>query len=476
MPHVSSSGERRENAAARTDGIVANEYDRWAGPPGDRAGGGSLGVRVRIERLGSDIRIRSGGPIDVCIRPPGSKSLTNRHLLMAALADGESTLVGASGGDDAFRMIDGLRRLGFAVEVTEDMSLIRVSGCAGQLPADEAAIDAGPAGTAMRFLTALCTLGRGAFRIDGSARMRKRPIGPLVDGLTALGAAIGYDDIPGYPPLTIMARGLDGGTADFRDPPSSQFLSALLMVAPYAREDVFLRIDGAIPSRPYLDLTLDAMATRGVDVLTVDGSRFVVAAGQRYAGGEVEIEPDASAATYWWAAAAVTGGRAVVEGVRRGSHQGDARFVDVLAAMGCAIEDDDRGLAVLGPANGRLRGVTLDLNEMPDTVQTLAAVALFAEGPTTISNVANLRIKETDRLAALEAELTKFGAEVELRPDGLTIHPPRHVTPATVETYDDHRMALSFAVVGLRIDGVIIREAGCVAKSYPTFFDELERV
>ncbi len=305
--------------------------------------------------------------------------------------------------------------------------------------------------------------------------MRKRPIGPLVDGLMALGAGIGYDDIPGYPPLTVVGQGLDGGTVVFSDPPSSQFLSALLMVAPYAREDVFLRIDGELPSRPYLDLTISAMSARGVDVLTADGSRFVVAAGQRYTSGEVAIEPDASGAAYWWAAAAITGGRALVEGVGRESRQGDARFVDILVAMGCSVDADGRGLCVRGPADRRLRGVTVDLGDMPDTVQTLAVVALFAEGPTTISRVANLRIKETDRLAALEAELTKFGAHVELRPDGLTIHPPRHVTSATVNTYDDHRMAMSFAVAGLRIDGVVIREPACVAKSYPKFFEELAR-
>lgn len=429
-----------------------------------------------IERLGDDFRIRAAGPIDARVRPPGSKSLTNRHLLMSALAREPSMLRGASLADDALRMIDGLRRLGVAVEVRDDAQEIRVTGCGGELPADEAAIDVGPAGTAMRFLTALCTLGRGAFRIDGSARMRGRPIGALVDGLSALGAAIGYGDIPGYPPLTIAARGLDGGLATFTDPPSSQFLSAICMVAPCARQDVFLRVDGAIPSRPYLDLTLDAMHARGVDVLTFDGSRFVAAAGQRYAGGPVEIEPDASAATYWWAAAAITGGRAIVEGLGRASRQGDVRFVDVLAQMGCRVDAIDAEIAVQGPERGMLRGISVDLNEMPDTVQTLAVIALFADAPTSIANVANLRIKETDRLAALETELTRFGARVELRPDGLTIHPPKHVTPATVETYDDHRMAMSFAVAGLGVDGVVIRAPGVVTKSYPRFFDELARL
>jgi 3-phosphoshikimate 1-carboxyvinyltransferase len=426
-----------------------------------------------IERIGNDVRVRPAGAVEAAVRLPGSKSLTNRYLTCTALGDGRSTLRGASLSSDTLRMVAGLRCLGVQAEVHEEGAAIRVQGCRGHLPADDAELDAGDAGTAMRFLAALACLGYGRFRLDGTPRMRERPIRQLVDALRAIGAGIGYEDVEGYPPLTIFARGLAGGEIEFARPPSSQYVSAILMVAPYAARDVMIRINGPLTSRPYVDMTIAVMRALGVEALSAEGQRFIVPSTQRYRAGEFEIEPDASAASYFWAAAAVTGGRVRVNGLTRGSLQGDVRFVDVLERMGCGVHAGDDYIEVRGPSPGQLQAVDVDLNEMPDVVQTLAVTALFARGTTRITNVANLRIKETDRLAALGTELSKMGAAVEVFDDGLTITPPARVNGATIATYDDHRMAMSFAVTGLAIDGVVIKDADCVSKSFPDYFDAL---
>lgn len=431
---------------------------------------------MSVERIGADVRVHPVGAVTGTVRPPGSKSLTNRYLACAALADGRSTLHGASLSDDTHAMLAGLTALGVAAEVVAGRPEITITGGRGNLTADDVEIDVGNAGTAMRFLTALACLGFGRRRLDGSPRMRARPIGALVDALTALGAQIGYESTPGCPPLGVLARGLSGGEVVFNTPPSSQFLSALLMVAPYATQDVLMRVEGPLTSRPYVDMTIDVMRAMGVEALANDEGRFIVPAFQRYQAGTYAIEPDASAATYFWAAAAITGGRMRVEGLTRRSRQGDVGFVDVLARAGCTIHADDTGLEVTGPADGRLAGIDVDLNTMPDTVQTLAVAALFAAGPTHIRNVANLRIKETDRIAALATELTRLGARIETRPDGLTIHPPERLRPAEIRTYDDHRMAMSFALAGLATDGVVIKDVDCVSKSFPGYFDVLGRL
>ncbi|RMF82168.1 MAG: 3-phosphoshikimate 1-carboxyvinyltransferase [Planctomycetota bacterium] len=427
----------------------------------------------RIERRGADVIVHATGAVRGVVRPPGSKSLTNRALVCAALAEGESTLRGASCSDDALLMIDGLRSLGIRIEHRD--GAVRVRGCRGFLPRADVDLDAGNAGTVMRFLTALATLGNGRYRIDGSERMRARPIGDLVHALQSLGAGIGFDQQSGYPPLTMASHGLTGGTVVFERPPSSQFLSALLMVAPYAANDVMIEVRGALPSRPYVDMTLAVMRAFGVESLAAaDAPRFIVPSGQRYCACVYDVEPDASAATYFWSAAAITGGDVTVSGLPRDSLQGDTSFVDVLERMGCAVNEPASGLRVVGPQTGSLRGVDANLNEMPDTVQTLAVAALFADAPTTIRDVANLRVKETDRLAALAAELPKLGAHVELLEDGLIVHPAKTLRPARIATYDDHRMAMSFALAGLRVDGVVIADAECVSKSVPDFFELLD--
>lgn len=432
---------------------------------------------MSVQWVGEDVHIQPAGPARGTPQLPGSKSLANRYLACAALATGPMTLRGATLSDDVRAMLDGLAALGVPTDWHAPRREVLVTGTRGNITADEVDIDVGHAGTVMRFLTALSCLGFGRRRLDGSERMRARPIGALVDGLVQMGAQLGYEAAEGYPPVTVVARGLGGGDVVFDTPPSSQFLSAVLMVAPYAMRDVRIRVEGSLPSRPYVDMTLDVMRSLGVEVVADDDlRRLIVPALQRYQGGTQLIEPDASAATYFWAAAAITGGRVRVEGLTRDSRQGDVHFVDVLERMGCAVDEDEQSLTVSGPKLGALRGVDVDLNAMPDTVQTLAVAALFAEGLTTIRNVANLRIKETDRIAALVAELAKLGATVQATDDRLTIEPPRKLQPAALDTYDDHRMAMSLALVGLVANGIAIRDARCVAKSFPDYFAELAKL
>jgi 3-phosphoshikimate 1-carboxyvinyltransferase len=418
-------------------------------------------------------------PLDATVTLPGSKSITNRALVLAALADGTSTLTSALFSDDTHHMVDALAALGIRIDADEARATIRVSGCGGQLPATDANIFCGNSGTTIRFVTALAALGHGSYSLDGIARMRQRPMGPLLSALRQLGAAVGSQMQEDYPPVAVRGGGLRSGDVVFASAPSSQFVSALLMVAPYARGDVYVTVRDPV-SVPYLDMTVRTMEDFGVTVLPQHSGRtlkYIVAAPQRYASREYTIEPDASNASYFLAAPAIAGGRVTVAGLGISSMQGDVGFVDVLESMGCRVIRAENSLCIEGPPDGRrLRGVDVDLNAMPDMAQTLAVVALFAEGPTTIRNVGNLRIKETDRLAALATELTKFGADVEFRDDGLRIAPPPKPTPARVATYDDHRMAMSFALAGLAIDGVEILDPECVNKTFPDFFARFGRL
>jgi 3-phosphoshikimate 1-carboxyvinyltransferase len=410
------------------------------------------------------------GPIRGRVRLPGSKSITNRALVCAALADGTSTLSGALASEDTEVMIDGLRRLGIEVESRDTGRTLIVSGSGGRFPTVEAELFCGNSGTTIRFLTAVATLGQGAFRLDGVERMRERPIGDLLDALNQLGAVAFSERGNGCPPVVVHANGLPGGPAKIRGDVSSQFLSGLLMAAPVAATPVTLHIDGPLVSRPYVTMTAAVMKAFGVDVgVGAAFDRFEIAAPQPYRPREYAIEPDASAASYFWAAAAVTGGEVSVEGLSAESLQGDVAFVDCLEQMGCEVRRETDSITVVGRP---LHGIDVDMNAISDTVQTLAVAALFADGPTTIRNVAHVRHKETDRLAALATELRKLGGEVDERPDGLTIRPGQ-LRPATIDTYNDHRMAMSFAVVSLRQNGVRINDPGCTAKTYPGFFTDL---
>jgi 3-phosphoshikimate 1-carboxyvinyltransferase len=415
------------------------------------------------------IEIEPSGPLHGSIRPPGSKSITNRALVCAAMAEGQSLLSGALDSEDTRVMIESLARLGIDVDHDSAAATIRVAGCAGKLPADHADLFVGNSGTTVRFLTAILTLGRGVYRLDGTPRMRQRPIADLLDALRQLGADAVAESLGECPPVVVRADGLRGGRAAVAGNISSQFLSGLLMAAPYADAGVELAVDGELVSRPYVDMTLAVMASFGVALDCSEASRFVVRAPRRYHGRSYAIEPDASAASYFFAAAAITQGEVTVEGLSRDSLQGDVAFCDCLAQMGCEVHSAADRITVVGKP---LRGIDVDMNAISDTVQTLAAVALFADGPTTVRGVAHIRHKETDRIHALVTELRKLGAEVEERADGLTIT-PRALHGAEIDTYDDHRMAMSLALPGLRVPGVVIRDPGCTAKTYPRYFDDL---
>lgn len=441
----------------------------------DGFGDAAIGVEMTSEGKTAAVDMQPlAGPVDATVRVPGSKSITNRALLVAALADGESELSGALASDDTRYMAGALEALGLTVTHDEVGERFRVRGGGGTFPATAADLFVGNAGTAMRFLTAALPLGHGRYRIDGVPRMRKRPIAPLLEALNDLGADAVSEEGSGCPPVVVNAAGLRGGRAEVAGDQSSQFFSALLIAAPYAREGVELVVRGDLVSKPYMPMTTGVMAAFGVEAeLDEQEWRWMrVRPGQRYTGRAYAIEPDASNASYFFAAAAATGGRVRVDGLGRDSLQGDLQFVRALEAMGARVEIGDTWTEVRGPVDGRLRGVDLDMNAISDTAQTLAAITPFAEGPTTIRGVGHARLKETDRVAAVANELRKLGQEVEEREDGLTIH-PRPVTPAAIETYDDHRMAMSFAITGLRAAGVRILDPGCTAKTFPDYFDRL---
>ncbi|MCA9142470.1 MAG: 3-phosphoshikimate 1-carboxyvinyltransferase [Planctomycetaceae bacterium] len=417
------------------------------------------------------IEIIPTGPLNTSIRPPGSKSITNRALICAGLAAGKSRLTGALDSEDTGVMVAALQTLGLDVTHDQSNSIIHVTGCGGVLPNDRADLNIENSGTTIRFLTAMLAACRGQFRIDGIARMRERPIGDLLAALEQLGGAAKSELSNGCPPVVIEANGLRGGTAKIRGNISSQFLSGLLMAVPYSEEAVVIDVEGELVSKPYVTMTLGVMSAFGVAVEAGKLERFIIPKA-RYEGCSYDIEPDASAASYFWGAAAVTGGLVRVEGLHRNALQGDVAFCECLAQMGCKVIYGDNHITVEG---NTLRGITVDMNAISDTAQTLAVVALFADGPTTITGVAHIRHKETDRVGDLARELRKLGAVVEEFDDGLTIT-PQSLRPATLDTYNDHRMAMSFAVAGLRSPGIVINDPSCTRKTYPNFFEDLRRI
>ncbi len=369
-------------------------------------------------------------------------------------------------------MVDSLQKLGFSVDHTPEEATIRITGDGGRIPSAEASLYVANSGTSLRFLTALVSLGHGTYHLDGTPRMQQRPAADLLMALNRLGADARSDRNNGCPPLTVRADRLDGGHADVRGDVSSQFLSGLLMALPCARHATTIEVQGTLVSVPYIAMTLRVMESFGVAISNRQFRRFNIEPATYY-GRNYAIEPDASAASYFFAAAAVTGGSVTVEGLGTTSMQGDMGFLDVLEHMGCSVERSARSTTVTG---GPLRGVDVDMNAISDTVMTLGAVAMFAEGMTRIRNVGHIRHKETDRISALATELRKLGATVEDQPDGLMILPPERISPARIATYDDHRMAMSFAVVGLKAPGITIEDPGCVAKTYPGFWDDLARL
>jgi 3-phosphoshikimate 1-carboxyvinyltransferase len=411
-------------------------------------------------------------PLHARIALPGSKSITNRALLLAAMASGRSTIESALLSDDTRYMTAALRALGFRIEVDEAARRITVDGLGGAIPASSADLFVGGAGTAMRFIVGFLTLGQGRYRIDGNQRMRQRPIGPLLDAMQQLGATV-YDERDNRcPPVIVETRGTFGGgetTIDARE--SSQFVSAMLMPAALWPRGLKLRVIGDT-ARPFIEMTLRLMAEWGVRG-EIRGDLIVVPGGQTYRAGRFVVEPDASAAGYFAAAAALCGGDVTIEGLRPDSVQGDIGFFNVLEKMGATIAWSDEGVVVSG--TGSLRGVDIAMNAMPDMAATLAAIAPFASSPTRIREVGFIRFHESDRLRAIATELRRLGATVEDFNDGIAIEPSR-LAPAAVETYDDHRIAMSFAITGLRLPGVKIRNPACVSKTFPDFFERLARL
>ena len=417
--------------------------------------------------------VPSSRPLAATVRLPGSKSITNRALLLAAMAAGRSTIDAALISDDTRLMAAALATLGFAVELDEPARRITVVGHAGTIPAATANLDAGGAGTAMRFLAGFLTLGSGRFRLDGNARMRLRPLGALLDALGALGLDVASELVPRCPPIVIdTTRTLcTGGAVAIDASLSSQFVSALLMPSGLWRDGLRLTVSGDT-ARPFIEMTLRLMRTWGV-ASTVTGDLIIVPGGQRYRPMDFTVEPDATAASYFAAAAALIGGTVTLPGLTQASVQGDLGFLAILERMGARVSWIPGAVVITG--TGTLTGVDLAMNSIPDVVPTLAALAPFAATPTRIRGVGFIRHHESDRIAALATELRRLGATVREFDDGLEISPST-LRPAAIETYDDHRIAMAFAVAGLKLPGLRIKHPGCVAKTYPEFFADLKRL
>ncbi len=412
------------------------------------------------------------GRPDVDIEVPGSKSVTNRALIAAALARGRSRLTGLLVADDTEAMLAALAELGFTIEVDAAGPTALVAGSAGVVPALEGRVDVRLSGTTARFVAPLLALATGTFRLDGGQPFRARPMGPVLDALRALGARV--DDLghPGHLPVQVSSEGVRGHAIRVAGDTSSQFLSGLLLAGPACPQGLAIELTTDLVSERYVELTIATMADFGAQVDRPTERRFVVPP-MGYDATDLAIEPDASAASYLLAAAAITGGRVRVRGLTAAARQGDAGFARVLERMGAAVTIDERGTQVQG--TGRLRGIEVDLGAMSDTAQTLAAVAVFADGPTRVTGIGFIRAKETDRIHAVVTELQRCGIRAEAEPDGFLIHPGTP-QPAVIATYDDHRMAMSFALLGLRSPGLRIADPGCVTKTFPTYFSVLDQL
>jgi 3-phosphoshikimate 1-carboxyvinyltransferase len=403
------------------------------------------------------------------VKLPGSKSISNRVLLLAALSDGETRVENLLESDDTRVMLEALARLGVKIERSRDAALVH--GAGGVFPVKSAELHLGNAGTAFRPLAAVLAVCGGEYRLSGVQRMHERPIRDLVEALKRLGADIAYLEKEGFPPLLIRPRAIRGGAARVRGDVSSQYLSALLMALPLAGAARRIEVEGELISKPYVEITLNLMRRFGVAVERDGWKTFAVPAGRYASPGRIRVEGDASSASYFLAAGAISGGPVRVEGVGRSSIQGDVRFAEVLEKMGASISMGEDWIEAAG--GGRLKAIDADLNHIPDAAMTAAVVALFAEGPSTLRNIASWRVKETDRIAAMAQELRKLGAVVEEGADFLRITPPAKLKAATIDTYDDHRMAMSFSLAALGGIRVRINDPGCVAKTFPEYFEAL---
>jgi 3-phosphoshikimate 1-carboxyvinyltransferase len=408
--------------------------------------------------------------LSATVRVPGSKSLTNRALLISALADGKTRLTNALFSDDSRYFAQALQALGFDLQLDEASREMTVTGLGGTIPSAKANLFIGNAGTAARFLTAFLTLGNGEYILDGDSRMRERPIGDLVDALNQLG--VGLETTNNCPPVEISANGLPGGKTRIAGDISSQFLSALLMVAPYAKSPVEIEVSTELNSRPYVDMTIAMMKDFGVEIERRGYERFNIQPSSFAPLSSYSIESDASAASYFFAAPAIRGGKVRVENISRDSRQGDIAFLEILQQMGCRIREGADFIEV--SSTNTLTGIDVDMRDIPDTAQTLAVIAPFASSPTSIRGIASARLKETDRIHAACTELRRLGIRVEEHEDGMTVYPCNDIQPGTIQTYNDHRMAMAFSLIGLQVEGITIENPSCVSKTFPNYFDVLD--
>lgn len=402
---------------------------------------------------------------DATVVVPGSKSITNRALACALLADGPSELTGVLFADDTEAMLGVVDSLGGKPRIDRQQHSVTVQGSAGALTPGPRDLDVRMSGTTTRFAIALAARGTGAYALDGHPAMRARPMGTAAAALRSLGVSVDGDQLP----LTVTG-GLHGGSVSVPADISSQFASGLLLAAPGLDDGLDLTLGGAVVSKPYLDMTCTVMRSFGAEI-DADGTRYRIPATSRYSGTSYHIEPDASAASYFFGAAAVTGGRVRIDGLGPDALQGDVAFVDVLEQMGATVTRSTDSLEVQGPP--QLRGIEIDMADISDTAQTLAAIAPFADSPTRVTGIDFIRNKETDRIAAVVNELQRLGIDAREEADGFLIN-PGEPQPGTIQTYDDHRMAMSFALVGLRCDGIKIADPDCVAKTFPTYWDVLD--
>lgn len=415
-------------------------------------------------------------PVDWMVEVPGSKSMTNRALLLAALSDGSVALDGVLFSDDSRHFLHALQELGFELKIEETKKRVIVVGCNGTIPNKEAVIDVGSAGTAARFLTAMLGFSDGCYTVQASEQMKKRPMKPLFDLLKQAGANITCLEEEGHLPVRIWGRGAAAEPLylELDISKSTQFLSAMLLIAPMLKQGLHIHITSEKTDGSYIRITRGMMEEFGVSV-GFDGTDYTVAPKSAYQKAAYTVEPDMSAACYFYAAAAVTGGRAVVKNVHGSNTQGDLKFLDVLKKMGCTVIEQEEGILVTGPAGGKLHGITVDMNDFSDQALTLAAIAPYADDKVRITNISHIRMQESDRIHAIAAELTKLSVHCEEEPDAVTIYPGKPHAGA-VETYEDHRVAMAFSLMGLRTDGIEILNPGCCGKTFEEYFTILDKL
>ncbi len=429
---------------------------------------------------------RLDGPVDWTVEVPGSKSMTNRALLMAALAEGKVTLDGVLFSDDSRHFLESLVSLGFTVDINEPEKTVTVLGCGGNIPKKRAVINVGSAGTAARFLTAMLGFSDGEYTIEASEQMKKRPMQELFSLLTGVGAKITYLETEGHLPVQICGRrnpkaGRDQSKADGTPlqlsldiSKSTQFLSALLLISPMVQQGLDICITSEKTDGSYIRITRKMLADAGVEV-KYDGKNYRIDPKAVYQKKHYQIEPDVSAACYFYAAAAITGGRALVKHVHKDNSQGDMKFLDVLTQMGCTVTEKTDGIEVTGPAEGALKGIEIDMNDFSDQALTLSAIAPFCNSDVHITHIGHIRGQECDRLHAMSEELTKRGITCTEEPDAITIKPGTP-SPGIVSTYEDHRVAMSFALLGLKVDGIVIDNPSCCRKTFENYFDLLDQL